>query len=141
GFIVLPTGKARVLAPDLAVRRFRPRELAAALCEDLESPVAAQVDSLLDTAGIAKRRRKKFRDAIVRERLESKQIGGCWLLRLAPGSDFGRQLRQAGVPRRFALLATAHLVQYLLFIGSWWVLGVAALQGRIDRGLLLAWIL
>jgi len=141
GFILLLDGRCRVLTSDLSVRRVRPQALAAALCEDLESPIAAQVDSLLDTAGIAQRRRQKVRAAIVRERLESRQIGGCWLLRLPPGSDFPRQLRQAGVPQRLALLATAHLAQYLLFIGSWWVLAVAALQGRIDRGWLLAWVL
>jgi ATP-binding cassette subfamily B protein len=141
GFILLLNGKNRVLAPDLSVRRFKPQALAAALCEDLEFPIAAQVDALLETAGIAQRRRKKVRAAIVHERLESRQIGGCWLLRLPPGSDFRHQLHQAGVPQRLALLASAHLAQYLLFIGSWWVLGVAALQGRIDRGWLVLWIL
>jgi len=141
GFIVLLKQKGRVLTPQLTVQRLSTQTLAAALCEELEAPLAAEVDPLLETAGISKRRRKKVRDAIVRERLQSKQIGGCWLLRLPPGSDFLRQLRQAGVPQRLGVLATAHLMQYLLFIGSWWVLGVAALQGRVDRGWLLAWML
>ena len=141
GFIVLLHGRSRVLTPDLRVRRVPPHRLAAALTEELESPIASQVEPLLDRTGIAKRRRKKVRAAIIRERLASRQIGGCWLLRLPPGSGFRRQLSQAGVPQRLALLAIAHLAEYLLLIGAWWVLGVAALDGQIDRGLLLAWIL
>lgn len=141
GIVVLLHGRSRVLTPDLRVRRIRLKALAEALSAEIESPVAAQVDTLLDAAGITDRRRKKVRDAIVRERLGSRQIGGCWLLRLPPGSDFRRQLHQAGVPRRLLVLAAAHLLQYLLIIASWWVLGTAALGGRIDRGWLIAWTL
>lgn len=141
GFIVLLKQKGRVLTPQLTLQRLSTQVLAAALCAELEAPLAAEVDSLLETAGISKRRRKSVCDAIIRERLQSKQIAGCWLLRLPPGSNFLRQLRHAGVPQRLGVLATAHLLQYLLFIGSWWVLGVAALQGRVDRGWLLAWML
>jgi ATP-binding cassette subfamily B protein len=141
GFIVLPGKKGKILAPDGVTHRISTRELAAALTAELEAPLNAQVDELLESAHIAPRRRNKVRAAIVQERLQSKQIGGCWLLRLPPGSDFRSQLHQSGVTSRLALLATTHLTQYLLFIGSWWLLGLAALQGRIDRGLLYAWIL
>ena len=140
GFLLL-NGGGRILTPDLRTRRIPPEILAAALSEELRSPVAAQVDALLETTGIPRQRRRRVRDAIIDERLQSQQMDGCWLLRLPPGSPFLPQLREAGVPQRLGLLAAAHLVQYSLFIISWWVLGVAALQGRIDRGWLLAWVL
>ena len=141
GFILLLGKKGKILAPDGATHHISTRELAAALTAELEAPLNAEVDDLLESAHIAPRRRNKVRAAIVQERLQSKQIGGCWLLRLPPGSDFRTQLQQSGVTGRLAILATTHLTQYLLFIGSWWLLGLAALQGRIDRGLLYAWIL
>lgn len=141
GFIVLLGKKGKILAPDRTTHHLSTRGLAAALTEDLEAPLNAQVNELLESAHVAPGRRDKVRKAIVQERLQSKQIPGCWLLRLPPGSDFRTQLKQAGVTSRLALLTSAHLTQYLLFIGSWWLLGLAALQGRIDRGLLYAWIL
>ncbi len=144
GFILLVRANsrsARVLAPDLSFRSIATKALAAEFCAGLETPLASEADALLEAAGIAKGRRAKVRDAIVRERLQSRQIGGCWLLRLPPGSDFRAQLREAGVWRRLAMLAGAHLAQYSLFLGAWWVLGFAALNGRIDQGWLLAWAL
>lgn len=141
GFIVLLSSSTRVLTPDLAVRRIPARDLAAALTEEMEMPIGAQVDALLDSVAIPQRRRNEVRRAIVQERLASRQIGGCWLLRLPAGASFLRQLRNAGALQRLAALAGIHLAQYLLFIASWWVLGAAALQGRMDRGWLLAWIL
>ncbi len=141
GFILLLGKNEKILAPDRTTHRVSTRELSAALTEELEAPIAAQVDELLESAQIAPNRREKVRAAIIQERLQSKQIGGCWLLRFPPGSDFRKQLKQAGVLSRLAFLATAHLAQYLLFIGSWWLLGLAALQGHIDRGLLYAWML
>ena len=35
----------------------------------------------------------------------------------------------------------AHTLQYGLWVASWWVIGLAALQGRIDAGLFLLWSL
>ncbi len=144
GFVLLVHANARtarVLAPDLSYRNIATKALAAEFCAGLEAPLAREADALLEAAGIAKSHRAKVRDAIVRERLQSRQIGGCWLLRLPPGSNFRAQLREAGVLRRLALLAGAHLAQYSLFLGAWWVLGFAALNGRIDQGWLLAWAL
>src|SRR5262249_57787599 len=38
-------------------------------------------------------------------------------------------------------LVLAHAAEYLCLIVSWWIIGQAALQGRVDRGLLWAWAL
>src|SRR5581483_5322952 len=140
GFILL-LPKSRLLAPDRSVHRVSLDALASALSEEIEAPVAAQVDDLVKAVDVPERRRARVRQAIIRERLASRQIGGCWLLRLPPGSDFRRQLRENGVQKRLIILASAHFIQYALFIASWWVVGVAALHGRLDRAWLFAWAL
>jgi ATP-binding cassette subfamily B protein len=50
-------------------------------------------------------------------------------------------LSQLKLPRRLLELVVAHGVQYLLWLLSWWMVGRAALEGRLDRGWLLAWAL
>ena len=39
------------------------------------------------------------------------------------------------------MLACAHTVQAVLFVASWWLLGRGLLEGRLDRGWLLGWVL
>jgi ATP-binding cassette subfamily B protein len=63
------------------------------------------------------------------------------LLRTRPGSSFWRQLRSARLPGRLLGLAAAHFVEYFLWIVAWWLIGLAALEGRLDRGWMLAWAL
>jgi ATP-binding cassette subfamily B protein len=81
------------------------------------------------------------RSALLREALRHFQVGDCWLLRLPPGSSFIKQLKKERIHFRFFTLTLAQFVQYLLLIGSWWVIGRGALQGRFDYSLLLAWML
>ena len=38
-------------------------------------------------------------------------------------------------------LGVAHFLEYLLLMAAWWLMGQAALSGRLDRGWLLAWVL
>jgi ATP-binding cassette subfamily B protein len=38
-------------------------------------------------------------------------------------------------------LVAAYALEYVLWILSWWLIGLAALEGRFDRGWLLAWAL
>lgn len=86
-------------------------------------------------------RRSRARTAILRQRLSAARVGACWLLRIPAGASFGRQLSHARLPRRLLELVVAHGVQYLLWLLSWWMVGRAALEGRLDRGWLLAWAL
>ena len=50
-------------------------------------------------------------------------------------------MRQARLPRHLLVLIGAHAVQYFLVLLSWWLVGRGALEGRLDRGWLLAWAL
>ena len=132
---------AVLLDPNLKTRKVSTKIICSALRAPLEIPLTPQVDQLLEHVGVARRRRRKARQAILRERLSAIPIGGFWALRLPPGADFVRQLRRAGVLRDTALLAVAHAVQYALSLLAWFVIGRAALQGRLDRATLVAWAL
>jgi ATP-binding cassette subfamily B protein len=111
----------------------------AALCRDLETPLAAQVDELLVGAGVPRRRQAHARTAILREQLRLRPIGGYWRLCLPPGASFWHQACQAHLLSRLLALVGGHAVQYLLWLLAWWMVGQGALQGRFDAGWLLAW--
>src|SRR6185295_7038069 len=128
-----------LLDPGLNKRKVSTSIICAALREPFELPLTPQLNDLLESIGVARRRRSKARQAILREQLSAITIGGFWALRLPPGVDFFRQLRQAGIPRNTAVLAVAHAVQYALSLLAWYVIGRAALQGRLDYATLIAW--
>ena len=130
-----------VLGPDLVVHRLRPAAIRDALCQELEAPLLSEADQLLDVVGVPVRRRGRVRQALLREQLSAEQIGGCWLVCLPAGTPFWSQMRQARLPQRLLVLLGAHATQYLLWLLSWWLVGQGALQGRLDRGWLLAWAL
>lgn len=131
--------KAVLLVPDLRKCKVSTKIICAALREPLEFPLTSQLDSLLERVGVARHRRSKARQAILRERLSAINIGGFWSLRLPPGVAFFRQLRQAGVLRDTAVLVGVHAVQYALSLLAWFVIGRATLQGRLDSATLIAW--
>ena len=95
----------------------------------------------LAEVGVPVWRRERARQAILGERLSAERLGGCWLLRLPAGAPFWHQMRHARLPQRLLGLVGAHAAQYLLWLLSWWVVGQGALQGRLDRGWLVAWAL
>lgn len=141
--LVLPRHRRRmtVLAPDLRIVPMQTETVRDLLCRDLEEPAAQEIDQLLEEAGIASRRRGPARRAMLRERLGSKQVGACWLLRQSPGSSFWAQAQRLALPSRLGLLLMAHVAEYALLIASWWLIGRAALAGHLDYGWLLAWAL
>ncbi len=130
---------ALFLDPRLKQRKISTRIVCAALRKPVEDPLTPQLDHLLENVGVARHRRRKARQAILHERLSAITIGCFWTLRLPPGADFYRQLRQVGALRDTAVLAGAHAVQYALSLLAWFVIGRAALQGRVDYAALVAW--
>jgi ATP-binding cassette subfamily B protein len=143
-FLALLAGWRRgvsVLGPDLVVHWLPLLAVRAALCRALEAPLAADVDRLLGAVGVPVWRRERAQRAILGERLSAERIGGCWLLRLPAGTHFWHQMRHARLPQRLLVLVGAHATQYVLWLLSWWVVGQGALQGRLERGWLVAWAL
>jgi ATP-binding cassette subfamily B protein len=133
--------RVTVIGPDREQVHLPPDVITAALCRELEAPVVGEVDGLLERAGVPASRRARARAAILRERLGPVRVRGCWLLRLPPGTSFWGQMKHARLPRRLVGFFFGHLVQHLIMLASWWVVGNAALQGHFDRQWLLAWVL
>jgi ATP-binding cassette, subfamily B, bacterial len=140
---LLPRNRGRVslLAPDLRAVPLQLEAVRALLCRTLEETVAPEVDGLLNEAGIPEARCGAARAALLLERLRTKEVGGCWLIRQSPGAGFSSQVNRAHLPRRLGILLLAHAAEYLLLIVSWWLIGRAALSGHLDNGWLLAWAL
>lgn len=114
-------------------------ELRAALCEVIEAPLAVQIEPMLDYVGVSAKARPRARRALLRERLSSNQIRGCWVLRRAPGASLAQQAWHIGLGRRLRTLVFAHVAEYGIYLLAWWVVGRGALEGRVERGWLLAW--
>jgi ATP-binding cassette subfamily B protein len=130
-----------ILGPDLQTHLVGMAAICAELCAEAVAPFAKEVSDLLEATAVPERRRERVRATLVRERLAGARVGYAWLLRLPPGSSFGLQLRLARIPQRLAMLAGAHVVQYVFWLAAWFIVGLGALEGRLDRGLLLAWAL
>jgi ATP-binding cassette subfamily B protein len=130
-----------ILTPNLEKLHVDPALIRSGLCAGIEAPVLREIEETLDRAKIPPSKQARARDAILRERLGSKRIRGIWLLRLPPGANFWEQLRRAHIPRRLLALASAHAVQYVLWILAWFVIGSNVLRGGADRGWLVTWAL
>lgn len=141
--VVLAGGRRRVtvLDPEHRLRRVPVEAVRDALRSELDARLAPEVDRLLEEAGVPAGRRPRARAAILAERLSAARIGGCWLLDLPAGGSFWAAVRRSGVRARAAVLVLSHMVQHAVLLLSWWVLGLGVLQGRLDRGWLLAWAL
>jgi ATP-binding cassette subfamily B protein len=134
-------GRIAVLAPDLSAVSLQMEAVRALLCNALEETVAPEVDRLLNDTGIPDARRQKARAALLLERLRTKDVGGCWLLRQSPGSGFWSQAKRLHLPRLLGALVVSFSAEYFLLILSWWLIGLAVLSGHLDRGWLFAWAL
>ncbi len=134
-------GTATVVGCD-RVRHRVPLELVrGALCRDVEQLLAPGVDALLERAQVPRRRRARARRTILGDRLATARLCGSYLLRLPPGASFWAQLRQARMPRYLLTFLGSHVVQYVIMMLAWWVLGRSALKGDLDHGWMVAWAL
>jgi ATP-binding cassette subfamily B protein len=134
-------GRIVVLAPDLSTVSLRIDAARALLCGALEETVVPEVDRLLNETGIPDSRRQAARTALLLERLRTKEVGGCWLLRQSPGASFWSQAKRLHLPRILGALVVSFSAEYFLLILSWWLIGLAVLSGHLDRGWLFAWAL
>ncbi len=131
----------RVLGP--AARRgvIAAEDLAAIFRSGLESPLRVEVEELLERIGVPESRRPRARRTLLMDRLQRHSVGPVWYLREPPSGSFVSQLRKTSVPRWFGLFVGNYAVSYGVLLGSWWAIGVGALQGRLVFGWLVAWAL
>lgn len=144
GFLAVLSGTRKtvsLLRPNLEIAKLSPEVLRTALLEPIEEPLLREVLPLIEAAGVPQHRQQRAREAIMHERLRGRTIATCYMLRLLPAANFWRRLVQAGLPARMLLLVGSYATEYVLWILAWWLIGLAALEGRFDRGWLLAWAL
>ena len=140
---IFPRGRGRiaVLAPDLSTVSLRIDAARALLCGTLEETMMPEVDRLLNDIGIPDVRRRAARAALLLERLRTKEVSACWLLRQSPGTGFWSQAKRLHLSRRLGALVVSFAAEYFLLILSWWLIGQAVLSGHLDHGWLYAWAL
>jgi ATP-binding cassette subfamily B protein len=141
GLLEVRGGRATLLRRDLGVERVTLAELARFLCGPHAGKHRDAIEKTLEACGVAGKRRERAFDAILRDRLRYTKVATVETLRTPAGAGFAKQLREAGVLRKAALLVGAHFAQYLLWILAWYLLGRDALSGRLDEGWLMAWAL
>jgi ATP-binding cassette, subfamily B, bacterial len=143
-FLVLLSSNRRravLLSPELMPVAVRSDSIGELLCQSQEAPLRGSVDRILATSRLAARRRNRVRTALLDELLAPVRVGGCWLLRVAGTAGLGRHAREAGLPRLLSAVIVAHACEYSLWLASWWLLGWMSLQGRLEAGWFLAWLL
>jgi ATP-binding cassette subfamily B protein len=143
-FLVLLSGSRRravVLAPDLTPAAVRADSIGELLRRPCEAQAGDSVDRLVEKTGLGGGRRGRARAALLGELLAQVRVGGCWLLRGAGTAGLDRHVREAGLPRLLAAVVAANTGEYALWLSSWWLLGWMSLQGRLESGWFLAWLL
>jgi ATP-binding cassette subfamily B protein len=134
-------GRLCLVGPDLRVRRVPLETVHRALTADLEVGLAPEVDTLLRTAGILGPRRARAARALLDEQLAGSRVRGCWLLHTPPGAGFAHQLLAARVPQGLLAMLAVFALLYGLEVLGWGLIGRGALDGRLDPGWLIAWVL
>jgi ATP-binding cassette subfamily B protein len=130
-----------ILTPNLERRPVPLATVRDALRGPLEDERAADLDTLAATAGVTGRRRARARTALLEELLAERRIRAGWLVRpagTAPLDWQARDYRARGLPTTLLL---AHALAFLLWLGTWWLLGQGVFSGHLDTGWLQAWAL
>ncbi len=134
-------GKLRVLTPNLSLRSV----CIAQVCQVIREPLAradrSMYEALLAGTGISPSRQSEAVSVLVAEQLANKRFNQCWILHPSPAAPAVSWFRRTGALRNGSSLLVAHVLQYLLWLASWAILGRLSLEGRMDRGWLIAWAL
>ena len=132
---------ARLLGPDGAVHRITFAELWSGLVVRIPGADDAELEAILERVNVPHHRRARAREDLRRTRLAAHWVEGWWMLRPAPSATLAEHARAGGLARRLVGIVAAHAALCAIGLGSWWLIGRGALDGRLDRGWLLAWAL
>ena len=113
--------------------------MARALEQRIGATADREVDALL--GGVSLSAPEKARAHMIEERLHDQTIDDIWLLRTRLGASVAQDVKQSRVVAFFAAFVGSYVINYSLFIASWWLIGRGALGGQIDWGWLAAWAL
>src|SRR5262249_57824721 len=121
----------RILAPDLSIRSCPVGALSDIVCAAHEAALAPDIDRLLALAQVSPPRAKDVGSAIARERLASRPVATCWIMRLPASTGFWAQLRQGRGPHKLAPMMVFFAIVDGLEIVGWGIIGEAGLDGRV----------
>lgn len=144
GFLVLlgaRRDKVQLLGPDLQVHARRCDDLAEGLTAPFEAPVAAQVETLMARGSLPASRKAAVHAALAKETLADVTMPPWWLVRLPASSNAWSLLVKQRVPH---LMVTQVLIFFVLYCTealAWTLLGGGILDGRVEAGWLVAWML
>lgn len=145
-FLVLLDGGKRhvtLLGPNLAKCRMSTfaviQRLRALVADD--ASIVAPLELILNQTALRNHRRRAAREALLHELHGERVLGNCWLIRPTAGAPIETLARDAGLGMLLGEVTVLHLIQYSLWILSWWLLGWMSVRGRFEAGLFLAWML
>ena len=130
-------GVADVLGADRRVYRLAAAEIDAWLDDEKRSLAGKAFAGFCSAAGLASRDQEKAQRILGRAAGAGRPTVG-WALHPA-ASRLAERFRQSGAGRVVGTALISYLVGFALMVGSWWLLGAAALQGHLERGWLWAW--
>jgi len=128
---------AQVLGADRRVHRVAAAEIDAWLDDEQRGPSGQVFARFASAVGFAARDEERARRILGGVVGPSRAAVG-WALHPA-ASSLAQRLQQAGAGRVVGTALASYLAGFALMVGSWWLLGAAALQGRLERGWLWAW--
>lgn len=134
-------GRVVALTPALGKVKILISRIAEELTAAWRQTAGPAVDELLAAAGVAESRRPRARRALLAERAGRIRLGGCFLVRLPPGSSFAAQARQARLGLHLFSFVANYGLAYGMLLGSWWLLGRGVISGRFEAGWLAGWAL
>lgn len=142
-FLVLLRGgsKVVVLAPDLTRHVIDSQLIRDALCLPLEAPYLEAVDEILARAHVPEERRPRVRRLFLAEQLSTARAARGWMLRQSPATSYVNQLRAAKVLPLAAVVLFTIVLQQVLSLLTWGIIGGSALQGHFDWVWLGSWAL
>jgi len=134
------TRHAHVLTPDGRRAAVPLRELRDVLCESVEARYAADVDRVLAMSGIAERRRERSRAAMLRELVGDAPVGRILIVRPRLENVRG-VVHNARLLKKALAFLGMNAAEMLLYVLSWWILGMMAFDTRSLDTLFALWVL
>ena len=128
-----------VLKPDQSQVKLSVWVLAGQLRQQEAGQFAVAVDELLAQTGISAESTPTARDALLTEQLSGKQLSGCWLLQIPTHAPLSQHLRHSRITPLLALLGGITILQQIVTLVSWFVLGRGALEQNFTDGALAVW--
>jgi ATP-binding cassette, subfamily B, bacterial len=128
-----------LLTPDYKEKRVALDDVFCLLCSGYEKAVLSDSQSVFDALTLKPKDKDKVIQSYLKERLNAVMIPGLWTVRVQPGSSFVQQMKQAGLFKAITGYIGLYALQYALFLFSWGIIGLGALQGSLNFGWLMAW--